>query len=379
MIALGENSEEECSKLEALAAKALQDLKDCREQRRKLSEEIRGLNKRIKNLKVQIPKLSMEISSCDTTRKELSKRLPELRAQCTLSEFDTNKLAELNEKVLKCRADMSSCSLLASELEGDVERLQQGILDAGGTKLKKQQETCTKIVEDLNKRTKTLNSTKVQLNSLTKAVEKAKKASETCRQDLEKSKELLQAKKDDFKKLEDEALGVMQAYEKVQEIEAEKKKALINVSKESEALKKSQSSIKCIELEMISKLENCEKTINENTKRTRHWKDQIDRLIKAEKEEDDFDQSDDEVENEEVSKMDTSGDEMDREESDCIGSVSEDSALPVFHENALLQYDRSEVKQEISILENERDSIAKNANMAAIAEYKKKESDYLAR
>ena len=54
--------------------------------------------------------------------------------------------------------------------------------------------------------------------------------------------------------------------------------------------------------------------------------------------------------------------------------------MPVFNEAALRQYDRDEVKEDIvATLERERDSIAKNANMAAIAEYKKKENDYLAR
>ena len=187
---------------------------------------------------VQIPKLSLELSSCDTTREELNNRLPELREQCTLSDADSDKLLELNDEVHKCKADMSACATLASGLEEDVERLQQAILDAGGTKFKKQQKLCDKIVEDLNNRTKDLNSSKVKLNSLTKAADKARKVKETCTQDLEKSKDKLQAKKDDFKKLENEALEVMKAYERVQEIEAEKREALQSVSKESEALKK---------------------------------------------------------------------------------------------------------------------------------------------
>jgi structural maintenance of chromosome 4 len=37
------------------------------------------------------------------------------------------------------------------------------------------------------------------------------------------------------------------------------------------------------------------------------------------------------------------------------------------------------VKNDIAILEKERDTLAKNANMGAIAEYKKKEADYLSR
>jgi structural maintenance of chromosome 4 len=51
----------------------------------------------------------------------------------------------------------------------------------------------------------------------------------------------------------------------------------------------------------------------------------------------------------------------------------------VFSSAALAKFSSDALKEEISILEAERNSIAKNANMGAIAEYRKKESDYLAR
>jgi structural maintenance of chromosome 4 len=45
----------------------------------------------------------------------------------------------------------------------------------------------------------------------------------------------------------------------------------------------------------------------------------------------------------------------------------------------LERYDREELKDTINTLQNERNVLAKNANMGAIAEYRKKEADYLAR
>ena len=373
--------EDECKKYENLAAEALQNLKECRGQRRKLADEIRELNKRIKKLIVDIPKLSMEVSGCDTTREELNKRLPDLKAQCTLSQSDSAKLVELNAKVTKCKTDMSSCALLAEELESEVRRLQKAILDAGGSKLKKQQKLCDKTLKDLNETTKKLNSTKVQLNSLRKAIQKAKKAKDVFTEELEKSKALLEEKKEDFKKIEGEALQVMEAYEEVQAIEAEKKEALVNASKECEVLKKSQSNIKCIEVEMMSKLDNCDKAIHEHVKRIKHWEDQIARVCNSEDQDNNYDLCDEEFSDEDEDESEQSKeDESEDQETSTSGCVRvRETPLPVFNETALRQYDRDEVKQDIGTLERERDSIAKNANMAAIAEYKKKENDYLAR
>ena len=90
-------------------ANAMQEkLKVVRDRRRALASEIRDLSKRIKSLKVRIPKLSLEIASCDTTREELTKRIPELRSECVLNKDDAVKLEQLNKKVEKCRREHHS-------------------------------------------------------------------------------------------------------------------------------------------------------------------------------------------------------------------------------------------------------------------------------
>jgi len=376
---LGEVSSEDCDKLESLAAKALNDLKNAREQRRRLSEEIRALNKRIKSLSVQIPKLTMEIASCDVTREELSKRLPELRVQCTLNDSDAAKLVELNRNVEKCKSDMASCAMLASKLEADVARLQKSILDVGGARLKRQQKVCDKVLEDLNNTTKKLNAAKVSVTTFKKSAEKAKKAKESTSQDLEKCQSLLQEKKEEFKKLEEEAFEVMQAYEKVQEIEAEKKKSLNAVSGECEQLKKSQSKIKCIEVDLLSKLETCDKSIRESKNQEKHWEDELKQLHQQEEQDEEYDLSDDEGEEDnDEEKMEVDG--VEEEPDNATQTVTKKNALlPPFHEQALDQYSREEVKEDIVILQKEQEKMSKNANMAAITEYRKKENDYLAR
>ena len=58
---------------------------------------------------------------------------------------------------------------------------------------------------------------------------------------------------------------------------------------------------------------------------------------------------------------------------------SRDSSLPIYTENAITQYDPEEIREDIATLEQERDAMAKHANMAAIAEYRRKEEDYLKR
>jgi len=58
------------------------------------------------------------------------------------------------------------------------------------------------------------------------------------------------------------------------------------------------------------------------------------------------------------------------------GKSSSKSAMPY---SSLEKYDIEELKETIDTLQNERSLLAKNANMGAIAEYRKKEADYLSR
>lgn len=392
--------------LQAEAKKALQDLQECRSKRRALVEEIRTLKRRIKSLTVKLPKLTMEIEGCDTTREELTKRIPDLREQCTVSKADEKKLKELKTKAEKCKSDMASCAMLASKLEAEVAKFQKSILDAGGPKLKKQQDACKKALDLQNKTSKELSSAKVTITSSQKAAKKAQKAAETAQKDLETSKETMENKMAERKELEQGAEAVFMAYENVKTVEAEKRAELESVSKESEELKQMQSKLKCVEVELVAQLDNLEKLARDCDRRVQHWDDEIAKLHEADENDDAYDFSDDEGDDETEDKDESSSAASAKEEgeegkegSDTDDAMEEDNeedqnnstggkskesnsssgrqSLPTLPKGALEQYDTEDLNRDITTLEKERDSIAKNANMGAIEDYRKKEADYL--
>ena len=89
--------------LEKESADAQNLLQQIRDRRKELKNEIRQLEKRIKQLEVQLPKLAMEIEGFDTTRQNLTKLIPELRAKSELSDEDQAKIEECNDKIESCR------------------------------------------------------------------------------------------------------------------------------------------------------------------------------------------------------------------------------------------------------------------------------------
>jgi len=397
-VSASNDSDEEsmdCTRLEEELEKCQAFIKECRNRRKTLTEEIKQLKKRVKALEIKLPKLSVEIGGFDTTRSELTKLIPELRKQCELSDKDAAKLVELNKVVNKCKTELSTCAMKASKLESEVARLQKAILDAGGSRLKNQQKSCDEALAELKKAEKALNSAKVTITSSEKAAKKAAAAKESAEKELEECVTSLAAKKTERKSLEEDALAVMQAYEEVMAIESEKKAELDAVTKEYEDLEKSLASVKVLEIELLGKVEAGEKQVAECEQKQAHWANAIDKLRSAAEEEDDMDLSDDEGEEDDASSHASKEESMSPDDASAMSEDTEmkevdesaeepkkkegSSALPSYPPATLQKYSKDAIKEEISILEAERNTIAKNANMGAIAEYRKKEADYLAR
>jgi chromosome segregation ATPase len=396
---MSETTVEDCKKLEQEAIAAQEELKNCRAKRRELVEEIRTLTKRIKSLSVKLPQLEMEIAGFDTTREELTKRLPSLREQSTLSAADVKKKNELLKKVEQCKSDMASCVEATSKLEKEVSTLQKNIINAGGSKLKNQQKACEKAKKDLNDASKELNAAKSTISTSKKTITKSEKAKTTAEAELEKSKAALDQMKEEHEKLTADAKDLLDAFEAVKVVEAEKRKALEGVSKECDKLKQEQTKLRCAEVELSAKIEGLDKQIKDSERKVAHWQKEIQQLCKLERQEDiDYDLSDDEGEDEDEANGD--GVEETKEEDDDMAAEDNEMtnvdgeeiqahvpkkkdkmshSLPIFSDAALEQYSIESIKNDIAVLEKERDSLAKNANMGAIAEYRKKEADYLSR
>jgi len=339
----------------------------------------------------------MEVKGFDTSREELTKLIPELKSKSVLTSDEKARLKELQKKVDKCKKDMASCKELASKLEAEVSGLQKSILDAGGAKLKKQQQACEKILASLNDAEKALNSAKVAVSSNKKAATKAKKQMEAAEKNKQKCAEDLEEKETEFSEIEGKAVKVLEAYENVKKLEAEKRAELDEAKKECDTLKKTHADTRCVEIELQGQVDAFDRQLSDCNSKKKHWDKEIAKLVTAE-EDDEFDFSDDEEDDEEQeekgegeeagesSALDGDGDvEMENSEGKHPKSKKTPSkpdskgSLPTLSVSILERYNVDDIKSTIDTLEAERSTLAKNANMGAIEEYKKKEADYLAR
>jgi structural maintenance of chromosome 4 len=169
-------------------------------------------------------------------------------------------------------------------------------------------------------------------------------------------------------------------------LESEARDALEEASKECDQLKQSQAEVKCVEVELVAKIDDLDKQIVDSEKKVKKWETDLEKLRAAAEDDDYFDDESDSDEDVETDTCSTAADVVmeDTEGSNCEEEQVESrkqqrSFLPVLSFEVLQKYDKDEILSDISVLETERNTIAKHANMGAIAEYRKKEADYLSR
>ena len=215
-----------------------------------------------------------------------------------------------------------------------------------------------------------------------KAINAAEKELGTCEKMLEKKQNEFEANLDRAKSVKDE-------YERAKQLEEEKSSTIRDIEKQCEGIKKQASKIKCAEVDLIAKMDTLKRQIHDYERKIDRWEDDIRGLHQMEEECDEFDFSDDESDDDDDNHQDHVDEEMGRNDNSHDTNVdkpdkatkadSKTKPLPTLSPSKLLQYNKDDAKQTIATLLQERDAIAKNANMAAIQEYRKKEADYLSR
>ena len=358
-------------------------LQQIRSRRKEIQNQLRQLGKDIKALQASVPKIELEIGNCETVRENLTTLIPQLEEQLAENQVDNAQLEELEAEVNLCMRRLDDCTEKASELEQRKATLQKAILGAGGNEFKKQESKCKKLQEELDKIEKDIRTAKVAIATNEKSMTKAEEASTKAEEQIAAAQETLEKHQADLKALEADAFAVMEAYEKVKALESEKKEELETSAKDFEEFKKSQSSAKCLEVDLLGQIDAIDKQMDDNRTKSSHWESEMMKLEDAAKrdEEEWGDLTDDDEECEGGDEGDDRS-KMNEEcevEKDNVKKSNSKSILPIYSPEILNGHDRDTLKERIAILETERNTIAKNANLGAIAEYQKKETEFMTR
>uniref|UniRef100_A0A7S2GR65 Structural maintenance of chromosomes protein 4 n=1 Tax=Octactis speculum TaxID=3111310 RepID=A0A7S2GR65_9STRA len=383
--AAGGVTQQEVSALEEVVQKLEEELASLRSETRGLEQEQRDLRAKLTKLRKLLPKLEMTIEGAEANVIDLEKRKSDLRASghCELSEEDMAKISGLEDEMEGLNGKIKVVAEHLKKLEAETDKLQKKIMDAGGEPVKKQRkkrDACSKVAEaaSLAVDEAMMNVKQAEMNA-----KKAAAAAEKASKELEKIAKATEGKKEKLKELEDKALDVQNVYDAASKVAKEKHGIVTSLVKEQEALKSTLEKIMSVEVDINNQLEEYNAVLKENKVKAEHWMKEVEKLQKDHTSDikewgllslADNDDSDEEDEQSNDNDMDQSpGNEK------VSSHPSSETVLPRFDPDQLKRYDREEIKHEIMLLEEERESMAAKVNMSAVDEWRKKDADYQSR
>ncbi|POM73526.1 Structural maintenance of chromosomes protein 4 [Phytophthora palmivora] len=391
-------SEGEIRALQEEASSLRNELEQIRAEKASLEKELSHLSRKIEQYENDLPKIELNVSATKTRLEDFKKNKIILKKQTTLSADAKKQVEKLNKTKAAKEAEYKTTKLKVDRMAAKLAKMKGQILDVGGEKLRKEQEVAKKITKQIAEKTKQMTKIRVDFKSSQKNTEKNEVALKKVEEDIEAAKKKIEDTREQITAMEEKALTVLQKCETVQEQVTAKEKELRKDETKYRKLKKEYDEMTSAEVDLANSLEDCEKMLEENSKKETYWKTKLtslhaafiteqeqnagvfedERELPARKRHKKNKSAGGDEEMDDEHKDESEEDEDSEEEEDANLDVTLEK-LPMLDTIALSRYSKEEMKYEISVLEQQRDELKANVNMGALTEYKQKEEEYKAR
>ncbi|KAI8743640.1 structural maintenance of chromosomes protein 4 [Biomphalaria glabrata] len=315
-----------------------------RQRKFKLEDTIAQQEKDLTILKHDLKKFTIELQGLKEQISALRKQQKEQETLMSSIVVDQNKLNSLQAVVDRCRKDYEKVANTAHVLEEEIKELHNQILDIGGAKLSAVQTRLKAIKNDIDKIVGQITKNTVGVKTSERNLKRAQEKVASLKDEIEETQQLIVTLTQQLKDNEGEGTNLLQLYEKAQADVKEKEGTLGAMKKEVEELEEHESDLAKDGVDFQHELEKYETLLKENKSKIKHWRKEMS-LLKL-----------------------------------TPTSLEEERAgltLPTLSEEELQRLNRQEVQMGITVQEEKLSSM--KPNMAAIAEYRKKEELYLQR
>eukprot|EP00899_Mesostigma_viride_P022586 jgi/Mesvir1/3511/Mv11989-RA.2 len=301
---------------------------------------------RIAELEVAIPKTQMEVDALRLTLVTLSQQMKPLQADTVASKEDAARVKELEASLVAMNKELVGILKGSEALRKKAAELQAAMDMATGAKLGQQKAKVAELQESMERDAKEVSRLQVLIASNAKSVAKLVKALEEGTDEKEKLAASIEAKKEEFRLMEEQAFAVLETYKETQAVLEAKEAELGEMGKELNAVKVAVDTIRTVEVDIQNKLDDLLRASKENAEKGRFWSK---KLAEARK------------------KM-----------LDCSHEANlGDDIPPLLTEEQLAEQNEDDLNVRTVMLEEALAAL--KPDMAAIAQYRKKEAEYLER
>ena len=357
-----------------------------------------GHRARAPQIDVALDKIRMDLESGEQRVNEAKRRVAELKAESKPDADDSSRIAELDAKIASLDKEIAKLTETSKSIESDIESLQEKILEAGGVELRTQNSKVDSIKEKIDLSSEITTKAEVAKNKAEKDVLKLEKS-------LEKNEALLEELDGEIEQLREAIAEKSQAADRIRSKVEEAQHLMDAKAEERDEVKaeldersESANSFRALEMEIKQKLEDNERVLVQNEKRLQANQEKLSGLSlhhvdEDESEDEEGEGEDAEADNEDgdqaaVAKRSKSarrgvknehGGEDAIEEDDEAAEADAHGALelPQYSEDELRAMRKDTIHGKMALLEEKLEQ--GSANMSVLAEYRKREAEFLAR
>ena len=342
----------------------------------------------------------MDLESGEQRVVEAKKRVVELKAESKPDAGDASRIAELDGQIASLEKEIGKLTEKSSAIESDIESLQEQILEAGGVELRTQNSKVESIKEKIELSSELTTKAEVAKSKAEKDVLKLQKSLEKNEAQLEELDSELEQLREQIAANSQAADGIRSKVEDAQHVMDVKAEERDEIKSQLDERSESANAFRALEMEIKQNLEDNERFRNEHEKQLKHLQEKLAGLSlhhidgdddsDAEADDAEAKEDDDDEEGEHGRKasgkrsksskkrakadpdaMDQDDDENDEEDESITDELFEypEDELRAMNKNAL----------KATIVAYETDVANGSANMSVLAEYRKRESEFLAR
>ncbi|XP_056354222.1 structural maintenance of chromosomes protein 4 isoform X2 [Oenanthe melanoleuca] len=333
-------SEEEICKMESQLQRDCQRAAQRQQEKSQLEEDIGKLEQDIQEMKNISEKYTASIKGYSEQEIYLKNQIKELEANVTAATPDKTKQKELEKALDGYKKDYERAAEKAAEMEEEVKRLHQLIMDTNNQKLKAQQDKIDKIDKEIDEYSSAITKAQVAARTADRNLKKSEEALQRTEKEVEENEKEMKNWTAELTTLEEKASEVMKECKEAEEALPAVQEEQKNLLQEMKTIQDAEHALQSEALSIKLKMEQIDSHISTHQGKVKYWQKEISRLALHA------------IEGEAPAEL--------RQLSEAeLEALQEPDAL----------------SKKIALLEAERHQL--RPNLAAIAEYRKKEELYL--
>lgn len=348
---VAETSRDQVSKLETDRDTQERTYQEFQTQQRELQASLRDLKERIPEAEVMISKIELELESSTRHLADAEKRVRELSVKNRRSNADESvgRVSVLEKMIEKLKSEIEDLNAETAGIEDEIKALQDRIMEVGGIKLRSQKGRVDGIREQLETLNEQVAATDLSRVKAEKNLAKAEKAFTSSTAELDTVGVELEELQEEIKVHTSTAQESAAKADEAQVYLEEKREQLAVFKADLDDKMGDLNKTRAAEIEMKNKLEEHQKVLTDNQKRSRHWQHELGKLA--------------------LQSVSNLGGDREEEE--------ENLDLPIYTEDELADMDKNRLNAQIATLEEKIQNV--NVDLAVLQEYRKRVQEHATR